>query len=455
MSTEHTVLDEILTALPGVDREGVTFEATSGFPSVFPVAELASTAIAAAGLAAARLSPDQQASSTHPRVTVNRRLASAWFDRSIRPLGWELPPLWDPLTGDYRTRTGWIRLHTNAPHHRAAMLSVLGTEATREAVTAAVSAWDGDTLEAAIAITGGCSAALHTPDTWSASEQGQAVTAEPLIAWRDLSTDHSAAHTAIAPSSRPLAGVRVLDLTRVLAGPVATRFLALLGADVLRVDPPGWEESVIPEVTLGKRTARLDLTAASDRNIFTTLLASADVLVHGYRPGALDSLCYDENERQRIRPGLIDLALDAYGWSGPLAGRRGFDSLVQMSCGIAAAGMMDTGADHPIPLPVQALDHATGYLLAAAALSALAHRRDTGVGRSARLSLARTAQLLLARRGMGAHEFFPPTPEDVSPRHEETSWGPALRLRHPISIVGITLDATPARALGRDAPLWR
>jgi crotonobetainyl-CoA:carnitine CoA-transferase CaiB-like acyl-CoA transferase len=249
--------------------------------------------------------------------------------------------------------------------------------------------------------------------------------------------------------------VRVLDLTRVLAGPVATRFLALLGADVLRIDPPGWDESIIPEVTLGKRTTRLDLTLSVDRASFTELLATTDVIVHGYRPVALERLGFGEHERQQIRPGLIDVSLDAYGWSGPLAGRRGFDSLVQMSTGIAHAGMVDTGADRPVPLPVQALDHATGYLLAAATLSALTHRRDTGTGRSARLSLARTAHLLMPYRGEGNHSPFPVlTDDDFEPHQEVTSWGPANRLRQPVRIEGIELHAGPARDLGLDPPQW-
>jgi crotonobetainyl-CoA:carnitine CoA-transferase CaiB-like acyl-CoA transferase len=178
----------------------------------------------------------------------------------------------------------------------------------------------------------------------------------------------------------------VLDLTRVLAGPVATRFLAGYGADVLRIDPPGWNEpGVIPEVTLGKRCARLDLTQAADRATFETLLAEADVLVHGYRPAALERLGYSEAYRRQRNPSLIDVALDAYGWTGPLAGRRGFDSLVQMSCGIADHGMRRQGAGKPVPLPVQALDHATGYLIAAAVVRALIARLSDGRVQQARL----------------------------------------------------------------------
>ncbi len=160
---------------------------------------------------------------------------------------------------------------------------------------------------------------------------------EPLVAF-EPGSNRSASRWAPRPG-RALAGLRVLDLTRVLAGPVATRFLAGFGADVVRIDPPGWDEPALePEVTLGKSCARLDLRRDADRATFERLLSGADVLVHGYRPGALDGLGYGAAARQSLAPGLVEVCLDAYGWTGPWAGRRGFDSLVQMSCGIAQAG---------------------------------------------------------------------------------------------------------------------
>jgi hypothetical protein len=465
MSTEADVLTEILAALPGVDAESLVLETAGGLPSVFPVSELATASVSAAALAAARYTGSSYTGSLYTgsrRVTVNRHAASVWFGTTLQPIGWELPSVWDPIAGDYHTRDGWIRLHTNAPHHRAAALAVLGVASSKDAVAAAVVGWDGQELEDAVVAAGGCAAVMHTREQWLGSAQGIAVSKEPLIAWTNLEADgtetsrhrsHTADHPeANAAGTQPLAGIRVLDLTRVLAGPIATRFLALLGADVLRVDPPMWEEGVIPEVTLGKRTTRLDLTHIDDSETLRSLLSAADVVVHGYRPGALAALGFGPDELQRIRPGLIEISLDAYGWSGPLAGRRGFDSLVQMSTGIADAGMTRGGADRPVPLPVQALDQATGYLLAAAALSALTHRRESGLGRSARLSLARTAHLLLGRIGEGGHSPFPGALETTP---EETSWGPARRVRPPFDIEGAVLDASPARALGLDAPAWR
>lgn len=452
MSTEQSLVGEMIAALPGVTSDGLDVSSSGGLPSVFPVSELATASVSAAALAAAACTG--QLADEPRRVRVDRRLASAWFGLSIRPIGWALPSAWDPIAGDYRSRDGWIRLHTNAPHHRAAALSMLGVDGDAEVVAAAVAHWPGDELEGAIVAAGGCAAVMRTHAEWAASAQGTAVAVEPLIAWTDLGS--GPVGTVARSGDRPLQGVRVLDLTRILAGPVATRFLALLGADVLRIDPPGWEETLIPEVTLGKRTARLDLTAPVDRDSFAALLSTADIVVHGYRPEALDRLGFGEAERHRLRPGLIDVSLDAYGWTGPLAGRRGFDSLVQMSSGIADAGMRGAGSERPVPLPVQALDHATGHLMAAAALSALRYRHDTGIGRSATLSLARTAELLLARHGKGDHTPFGELlDDDVTATVEETSWGPARRLRYPSSIEGVTLDGNPARALGSDLPAWR
>jgi hypothetical protein len=260
-------LDQPVSSLDGLHLEG-----SDALPSVVPVTELAAATIGAASLVASEL---VGLFSAAPAVTVDRRLASLWFGLSIRPLGWEMPPAWDAIAGDYRAADGWIRLHTNAPRHRAAVLSVLGCKEERGAVASAVAAWPADALEQAVVGAGGCAAAMRTMREWANHPQGRAVASEPLIAFT---------RTAVAPSAwrpspgRPLNGLRILDLTRVLAGPVATRFLAGCGADVLRIDPPEWDEAgVAPEVTLGKRCARLDLHAAIDRDTFEHLLAQADV----------------------------------------------------------------------------------------------------------------------------------------------------------------------------------
>lgn len=448
-------LRTIWTALGGNESNlaAVRQGGTGDMASAFPVSDLAVASVAAAGLAAAELVSARFGDL--PQVLADRRLASLWFSRTLEPEGWSLPPIWDPIAGDYAAEDGWIRLHTNAPHHRDAALAVLGTANEKPAVAAAVSRWTADDLEAAVVERGGCAAAMRSLAAWADHPQGRSVAAEPLL-WIEA-TDALPRRYLPGSRERPLSGVRVLDLTRVLAGPVATRFLAGLGADVLRIDPPWWDEpSIVPDVALGKRCARLDLRLPEDRQRLADLIAEADVLVHGYRPGALAGFGLDAEARRRLSPGLVDVSLDAYGWTGPWRGRRGFDSLVQMSAGIAAEGMRCFGTDRPKPLPVQALDHATGYLMAAAAIRGLTRRVTAGVGSESRTSLARMASLLASvpapDRDGRLGEIGP---ADYGSTVEATAWGPALRLRPPLAIDGVTFAwDRPAPKLGSSPPRW-
>jgi crotonobetainyl-CoA:carnitine CoA-transferase CaiB-like acyl-CoA transferase len=326
--------------------------------------------------------------------------------------------------------------------------------ATKEAVAKAVLEWKADRLEQAIVDGGGCAAAMRALDEWSAHPQGRAVAREPFFHIETGSAGRDRNWTIAA--ERPLEGVRVLDLTRVLAGPVATRFLAGFGADVLRIDPPIWDEpAIVPEVTLGKRCARLDLATDRERETFTGLLRSADVLVHGHRPGALARRGFDSARVQELSPGLIEVSLDAYGWSGPWATRRGFDSLVQMSSGIAAEGMRQRESDRPVPLPVQALDHATGYLMAAAAVRGLTQRLTTGRGCVVRTSLARTAALLIKQTRRDETALPSETADDLAENAELTTWGRARRLKPPVAIAGSSMRWTlPPGPLGASQPRW-
>ncbi len=433
--------------------DALTFTGKGELPSAFPVTDFGCAAIAAAALALAELVAARGAK--FPAITIDRRLASFWLFRSIRPIGWEAPPVWNATAGDYATRDGWIKLHNNQPHHRAASLKVLGAPEERAAVARAVAAWGKTELETAIVTAGGCAAEMRSAAEWAAHRQGQAVTGEPLV--HMTARDRGAPLALGADPARPLQGLRVLDLTRVLAGPIGTRFLAGYGADVLRVDPPTWDEpGLVPEVTLGKRCARLDLRADADRATFEALLREAHVFVNGYRSDALERLGYDPAARRRLSPGLIDVCLDAYGWTGPWAARRGFDSLVQLSSGIAEAGQRWRDADKPVPLPVQALDEATGYLVAAAAIRGVTQRLTRGTGLDARLSLARSAKLLVDARGEPAiAPLAPETPADLAPDIEQTSWGPAHRIAPPVAIAGVPMRwDRPASALGTAAARW-
>ena len=433
--------------------ENLEITGSGNLPSVFPVSDLATAAIGCAGLAIAELIAARFG--VAPKVRVDRRLSSIWFGLSVRPQGWRLPALQDPLSADYEAKDGWIRLHMNAPHHRDAALAVLGAAPEREAVGRQVSDWAANDLETAIVMRGGCAATMRSISEWKAHPQGGAVSRELLLdnRVRELRPDRNWK----ASRRRPLEGLRVLDLTRVLAGPVATRFLAAFGAEVLRIDPPWWDEPVVAlEVALGKRCARMDLRKPSSQEAFIQLLREADVLVHGYRPDALALLGFDADQRHKIRPGLVDVTLDAYGWSGPWKGRRGFDSLIQMSSGIADHGMKQLGKNKPTPLPVQALDHSVGYLMATAAIRGLTNRLKAGAGCEARTSLARMAALLIDQPAAGISELIAPeNPSDLSEDIEETGWGPARRIKSPVVVDGAPMQwDLPASQLGSSEPRW-
>ncbi|MFP5291054.1 MAG: CoA transferase [Actinomycetes bacterium] len=460
-----------LAASAGVSG-AVTFRGAPWLGGAYPVGAFASAAVATTALALADLVEHDGP------VTVDAALAGAWFRAAVRPRA-EQPSPWDALTGDYRAADGWIRLHMNAPHHRADALGVLGlapadpangtpaADPDRDTVARAVAPFGCDALETAVVEAGGAAARVRSVAEWAEHPQGAALAAEPLIAVETTGLARPDQPFPPGVPERPLVGVRVLDLTRVLAGPVATRALAMLGADVLRIDPPDWSEPAVePDMTLGKRCARVDAHTVEGRSELVALVAEADVLVHGYRPGALAGLGLDDETLRVIRPGLVEVQLDAWGYSGPWAGRRGFDSLVQLATGIAdpatasvaapapSEGDAGRASDAPIALPVQALDHATGWLAATAALRAVAHARRTGEGSRSRLSLARTAlELERLRDALGPAEAHPEPRVASTPL--DTPWGLADVLASPLEVGGVRLHTVhPPRHLGADEPHW-
>jgi hypothetical protein len=508
-------------AMAGGQPETAAALAVSGprnfLPSAFDVTGLATASVAAATLAAAGYHAVRNEAPV-AAVSVDSRAACAAFaaEGLFAPDGWSLPDIWDPVAGNYQARDGWIRLHTNYAYHRAAVAKVLNAD-DRAGVQAAVSQWAVDELETAVVAAGGCAAAMHDRKAWLASPAGTASAADqpltvaerPQLGWptgtavrtadpaqrsgnqakagqtAGQSGDQSASQAdgqagrAHGPARQPYTGVRVLDLTRVIAGPVCTRFLAAYGADVLRLDPPGFAEvpALLPETTAGKRTASIDLTATADRAVFERLVAGADVLVTGLRADALGRLGYDDDALAALNPWLITASLNAYGWDGPWRDRRGFDSLVQMSCGIAAeggataagaaaagaaaagaaAGGAAPGSGRPGPLPVQALDHATGYLLAAAVGHALARRITAQVVSRIKASLTGTANLLwsLPRPDSRAPQPLLPGRADIPLTPAVTAWGPARRVALPGAIDGVVAELrVEAGPLGRHQPVW-
>ncbi|MCG5213360.1 CoA transferase [Streptosporangium soli] len=436
------------TALGGPEglAEEVSYEGAGDVLSArLPVRELARASVGVCSLAAAELLARRNAVPV-PAVRVREAAVATAFvsERHLRIDG-RAPVSFAPLSGFWRAADGWVRTHANYPHHRSRLLNALGIgdtgddRALAESLANELAARPAQWIQETVYKAGGLAVAVAPPD-------GRV---HPLA---EILPTRESRPRSLAPALLPAAGVRVLDLTRVIAGPVATRSLALLGADVLRVDCPRLPESADAhaDTGMGKRSALLDLSATAGRRTFADLLGSADVVVLGYRPGALEALGLDTLLARR--PGLIVAQLCAWGWSGAWAARRGFDSLVQAASGIAA---IEAGADGPPGvLPAQALDHGTGYLLAAAVLRALGDRQLTGGGRWLRLSLAGTASWLL-------HDIHPAPVEgdgyDSRPWLAETA-SPYGSLRHavpPIHYEGAPRTwSDPPTRWGTDLPVW-
>jgi crotonobetainyl-CoA:carnitine CoA-transferase CaiB-like acyl-CoA transferase len=438
--TTGELLASMWGALGGDPRwlAGVEIEGQGAMPSCFPMTDLGTASFAASGLAIAELL-STAASPTSPTVAVDRRCCYAWLRMgAVRPIGPRRSrrgPFHD-ISTDYETADGrWVRFQANYEHLRVATLAALDAPEDRAAIAAVIRTEEADVVEQRIVEGGGAAAASRSVDDWSAHPQGQAVASELLV---QVEPGGTVEERWRPTPGRPLAGVRVLDLTRVLAGPLATRCLAGYGAEVLRLDPPGYDEpggASGGELMLGKRCAHLDLRSGEGRRAFLDLLGQADVVVHGLRADALDRLGLGRAVREEARPGLIEVTLNAYGWSGPWRDRRGFDTLVQTSCGLADAGMRWAGSERPFRWPFSVLDHVTGYLMAAAAVRGLARRVQGGEGSVSRLSLARTAALLTSAGRQAEQPELPfPVEGPFDPRVATASDGPLRRLQWPVAL---------------------
>ena len=429
-------------------------------PSTFHVGTLAAATIAAAGLAAAEC--HRLRTGVAQRVDVSMRDALVAFrsERYLRVDGGAPPEPRHPVTGFYDTRDGrWIQLHANFAHHLHGILDVLGCGPQRDEVATAIRTWDGAVLDTALAEAGLCAALIRTPDEWAAHEQARALASLPLFEIERIG-DAPVEAIGRGEPDQPLAGVRVLDLTRIIAGPVAGRTLASHGAQTLLVNGPHLPNiaSLVIDNGRGKRSTWIDLRDAAGVTALRELARDADVFLQAYRPGALAARGFSPQALAELRPGIVCVSVSAYGHAGPWAMRRGFDSLVQSASGIAWQEQHAAHADAPRHLPCQALDHATGYLAAFGAMIALARRATEGGSWHVRLSLAQTGRWLqsfgVVPGGLQAADF---TPDDVRDRLDRTvsPFGTIDAVRS-----GECLSATPPRftrppvPLGTDAARW-
>lgn len=397
--TPQLALDH-LWSVAGCDPALLEYVSMEGndpsLPSVFRVGTLASASIAAMALAAADCFRLRTGRMQRVDVNVRRALIAFRSERYLRVNDGLPQELRHPVTGFYATRDGrWIQLHTNFPHHLQGVLKVLGCDGDPGAVAEAIRNWDGAKLDQTLADAGLCAALIRSPREWAALDQAKAIANLPLFEIERIG-DAPPEAPGRGAALRPLAGTRVLDLSRIIAGPVAGRALAQHGADVLLINGPHLP-NIAPLVIdngRGKCSATLDLRELKAREQLQALASEADVFLQAYRPGSLAARGFDPETLARVRPGIVCVSISAYGHAGPWAMRRGFDSLVQSASGIAYTESRAAGVDGPKHLPCQALDHATGYLAAFGAMVALARRAQEGGSWHVRLSLAQTGRWL-------------------------------------------------------------
>ncbi|HEX8005306.1 MAG TPA: CoA transferase [Trebonia sp.] len=425
----------------------------AGLPSRLPTGDIAVACVAAALAAAAGLQRQRGGPRARVRLDAAHVAAAVRSEAHLRVNGQGFGSGFAPLSRFWRAADGWVRTHGNYPWHQQALLCALGVASDPGAVASAIAERPAEAVEADVVAAGGVAAAVRTPGQWQQHPHGQVITGRPLI---DSTVIENAAPRHREPGELPAAGLRVLDLTRVIAGPVATRYLAALGADVLRVDPPHRPELPVHRYDglPGKRSTVLDARTPGGLAKLHELLDGADVVVHGYRPGALAKFGLDADSLAERHPGLVAVSESAWGDPGPWSDRRGFDSVVQAACGIAMAESPD--GDQPGRLPCQLLDHGTGYLAAAAVLEGVRRQSEQGGTRFFALSLAATADWLLSRRGQATSR--PPGEERPASRYLTTlqsGTGPVTMVTPPGTLDGRPLAWPPLlTAYGQDAPAW-
>ena len=427
-------------------------------PTRYRIAAAGAAAIAAAGYAAAELW--RLRVGARQRVVVDARAAAAAL-RSARYLridGKAPEGPRDPLSGFYPVRdAGWVSIHCNFPHHRDIAMKILGAPPERAAAMHASAAWDGLELEDAIHAAGGCAGLARSAEEWARHPQAAAVATQPLLEIRRIG---DAPPLALRGGARPLEGVRVLDLTRVLAGPTCARALAEHGAQVLKINAPHLPDSGAVEFDtgIGKRSAFLDLREARDAATLRELARSVDVFSQSYRPGALAARGFAPEDLAQLRPGIVCESLSAWGGAGPWRERRGFDTIVQTVSGMALAS--GDGAK-PKYLPVSAIDYVSGYLMAFGAMAALARRAVEGGSWLVRVSLARTGRWI-TDRGELDPSALRDVPEELA---EEEIARLTMETASPLGLVRhlrpvAELSETPPRwtqppvPLGHDRPVW-
>ena len=466
----HRAVDALRTILPIAgwgDERARAVEITGGadpiLPTPFRIGEAGAAALAAVGLAISEVWRLRTGRRQDVSVDARQATASLRSGHYMKLEGAPVSTERNVVMGVYPATHGrFSYLHCNFSNHREAALRVLGVQEDREAVRAAVAKWDALELEEAIIAAKGAGGMVRTMDEWARHPQAVAIASLPVM---EIVKIGDSRPEQLPDGDRPLSGVRVLDLTRVLAGPTCARTLAEHGADVLKITAAhlpnlGYQEY---DTGHGKLSAHLDLREPKDVETLRGLVREGDVFSQSYRPGTLAERGFSPAALARLRPGLVVVSLSAFGHVGPWASRRGFDTVVQTVSGITTrqGELFPGAAPGPQFYPASAIDYVTGYLMAFGAIVALAHRAREGGSWLVRISLAQTGRWLVGRGQVPESELanlsaeF--TPAELG-RWTISSDTPAGRLHHLGPVVRLSETpprwARPTVPLGYHAPAW-
>jgi crotonobetainyl-CoA:carnitine CoA-transferase CaiB-like acyl-CoA transferase len=462
--------DALRTILPAagwsadrIDAVKFTGDTDPILPTPFRIGAAGAATLAATGIAAADLWQLRTGRGQDIGVDVRRATASLRSGHYLKVGDGHVSSERNSIMGFYPAKDGhWSYIHANFPNHRAAALKVLGCEENRDAVTKAVATWNAADLEEAIIAAKGAGGMVRTQAEWADHPQSAAVAALPLM---EVVRIGDSPPEPLPPGNRPLSGIRVVDITRVLAGPTCARTLAEHGADVMKISAShlpniGYQEF---DTGHGKLSTYLDLREPGNADTLRGLIRDADVFSQGYRPGTLSSRGLSPEELAALRPGLVYVSLCAFSHAGPWASRRGFDTVIQSVSGITARqGEVFPGkAPGPQFYPVSAIDYCTGYLMAAGTMIALKRRAEQGGSWLVRISLAQVGKWIVDLGEVPASALNNVPAEftaDELDRWSMVSDTPSGRLGHLAPVV--QLSETPpfwARSsvpLGYHQPVW-
>ena len=420
--------------------------------TAMPIGHVAGIALGAVGLAASAIA-ERRGIPAGPVMVDPFAAALAMCANDFLRLDGKAPGSWPELTRFYRAADGWVFLHGGFPPHAARLVAALDAPLDREALAARVARLPAQDVEDRCVASNTCGRRLRTEADWLAHPASAAVAARPVL---DIAPLGGCAPRPWTPAATPLHGIRVLDLSRVLAGPTIGRTLAEHGADVIRIASPNLPsiEALVIDTGYGKRSAWIDLETDEGRAAMTALVREADVLIDGYRPGALARHGLDPDSLARLNPGIVLVSLSAWGEDGPWGGSRGYDSLVQAAVGLA-------GGDPPRRLPCQPLDYLAGYLGAFAAMRALMVQAEGGAGARIGLSLAGMAHWLRAMAKQIGPVASPPdrnpTVDEIAEEmcEVESPFGRITALRPALGVPWRSRQWAPPVRLGTHPPAWR